>query len=70
MFYSIIALIDELVDGMLKQKSDSPDGFFVDEVRNHLFEQGDNRGGLDLLSLNIQRGRDHGLKGKDPIMGF
>ncbi len=49
--------------GGLSQPMYEPDGFFVTEVLEHLFEEPDRDGGLDLLATNILRGRDHGLPG-------
>merc|ERR1719295_1121532 len=48
---------------MREQGSQLWDSSFVPDVRNHLFESSPGRGGLDLVAVNIQRGRDHGLPG-------
>ena len=51
--------IEPLIRGMMVQKAQNVDILFSDSVRNFLF--GTNTMGLDLVSMNIQRGRDHGL---------
>merc|ERR1719228_510154 len=57
------AFLDGLVRGMTEQSGQLWDSSFVPDVRNHLFESSPGRGGLDLVAVNIQRGRDHGLPG-------
>ncbi|MEM8866361.1 MAG: peroxidase family protein [Planctomycetota bacterium] len=52
--------IDQLLKGLVTQRSQEIDTQIVDDVRNMLFGP-PGAGGLDLASLNIQRGRDHGL---------
>lgn len=52
--------IDPLLRGLAYEPSQQIDCSMIDDVRNFLF--GDpGAGGFDLASLNIQRGRDHGL---------
>ena len=53
---------DNLLRGLMDEKAKAADSSFVEELRNHLFEK-ENGGGLDLVAMNIQRGRDHGLPG-------
>lgn len=52
--------VDSVLRGLVKQRAQKIDVKLVDDVRNLLFG-GPAAGGLDLASLNIQRGRDHGL---------
>eukprot|EP01100_Stratorugosa_tubuloviscum_P013603 TRINITY_DN6906_c0_g1_i1.p1 TRINITY_DN6906_c0_g1~~TRINITY_DN6906_c0_g1_i1.p1 ORF type:complete len:905 (-),score=345.12 TRINITY_DN6906_c0_g1_i1:55-2586(-) len=51
---------DSIIRGQAIQKIQNIDTAYVDDLRNWLFGA-PGRGGLDLASLNIQRGRDHGL---------
>ena len=54
---------DELVMGMVELPMSKYDRFIVNEVRNHLMENsGLEHSGIDLAAVNIQRGRDHGLR--------
>ncbi|MDY6785598.1 MAG: peroxidase family protein [Cyanobacteriota bacterium] len=63
-FFNPQAIVDEGIDslllGLASQKAQNVDPFLVDDVRNFLFGS-PGSGGFDLASLNIQRGRDHGL---------
>lgn len=52
--------IDPLLRGLAAQQARALDNMIVDELRNFLFGP-PGAGGFDLASLNIQRGRDHGL---------
>jgi hypothetical protein len=52
--------IEPLLRGLASQACSAIDTEIVDDVRNFLFGP-PGAGGFDLASLNIQRGRDHGL---------
>lgn len=52
--------ISPILRGLAAQVCQDLDNYVVDDVRNFLFGQ-PGQGGFDLASLNIQRGRDHGL---------
>ena len=52
--------IDSIVLGLADQQANEIDPFVVNDVRNFLFGP-PGSGGFDLASLNLQRGRDHGL---------
>ena len=70
--------IDSLLRGLANQHAQNVDTLVVDDVRNFLFGP-PGAGGFDLPSLNMQRGRDHGLPdynqarvdyGLDPVTSF
>ena len=52
--------IDSILFGAASQQANEIDNQVVDDIRNFLFGP-PGAGGFDLASLNIQRGRDHGL---------
>lgn len=52
--------IDSVIAGLASQDAQEVDTLVIDDVRNFLFGA-PGSGGFDLASLNIQRGRDHGL---------
>lgn len=70
--------IEPLLRGLATQSMQEVDLQVIDDVRNFLFGP-PGAGGFDLVSLNIQRGRDHGLAdynrvrlafGLDPVTSF
>lgn len=58
--------IDNILRGMAQEHAQRVDTLIVDDVRNFLFGP-PGAGGFDLASLNIQRGRDHGLPSYNDI---
>lgn len=52
--------VEYFLNGLTKQMSQELDTLMIDDLRNFLFGP-PGAGGLDLLTLNLQRGRDHGL---------
>ncbi|HRW55201.1 MAG TPA: peroxidase family protein [Phycisphaerae bacterium] len=52
--------IDPIFRGLAAKTCQRVDAYLIDDVRNFLFGP-PGSGGFDLASLNIQRGRDHGL---------
>ncbi|MCP3905933.1 MAG: peroxiredoxin [Planctomycetes bacterium] len=58
--------IDAVLRGLAAQTAQDVDVYIIDEVRNFLFGAPGSPG-FDLASLNIQRGRDHGLPGYNQV---
>jgi hypothetical protein len=54
--------IDPILRGLASQPAQDIDVYVIDDIRNFLFGA-PGSGGFDLASLNIQRGRDHGVPG-------
>lgn len=53
--------IDEILIGQTEQAANAADIFVIDEVRTNLFGAPESGVGSDLVALNIQRARDHGI---------
>lgn len=58
--------IEPLLRGLVGNRAQEIDVHIVDDVRNFLFGP-PGAGGFDLASLNLQRGRDHGLPGYNDV---
>ncbi|MFK8029814.1 MAG: peroxidase family protein [Gammaproteobacteria bacterium] len=58
--------LDAIFRGLSSQVCQSVDAFVIDDIRNFLFGP-PGAGGLDLVSLNIQRGREHGIGRYNPV---
>ncbi|XP_060522685.1 uncharacterized protein LOC132699805 [Cylas formicarius] len=55
-------LIDDIARGMVSTPMENLDQFITGEVTNHLFENTKVPfSGVDLIALNVQRARDHGI---------
>lgn len=54
---------DTYVLGLINQVAQAYDDSVTQEVTNHLFQEPGKKFGMDLASLNIQRGREHGIPG-------
>ena len=58
--------LDYILKGLASDQQQEVDMHVVDDVRNFLFGE-PIPGGFDLATLNIQRGRDHGLPGYNTV---
>ena len=52
---------DGIMFGFTNNPSENFDAFLATSIRDFLFREGEEENGLDLMALNIQRGRDHGI---------
>ena len=61
--------VDAILLGMMDKEADAMDMAFSESVTTFLFsEQPTVLPGIDLLAMNLQRGRDHGLPGKNSVL--
>ncbi|XP_055342135.1 uncharacterized protein LOC129590786 [Paramacrobiotus metropolitanus] len=55
--------VDQILIGLTIEPTQNADFSFSDALANHLFQDPNRPLGTDLVAINIQRGRDHGLAG-------
>ena len=53
--------LDDIIRWMFHVPGQQLDNFVSSDLTNHLFQTATTNFGMDLMALNIQRGRDHGL---------
>lgn len=58
--------IEPFLRGGMSQTAQAFDPMVINDVRNFLFGQ-PGSGGLDLVAINLQRGRDHGIAGYNDV---
>ena len=61
---------DRYISGFMNQVAQAADDAVTEELTNHLFAEPLKSFGTDLASLNMQRGRDHGVPSYNAYRGF
>ena len=59
--------MDAVIRGLVTDRSMLVDPHFVEDIKNYLYKSKTEKVGSDLISINIQRQRDHAFPGKTRI---